>query len=58
MNQHLQVALYILAASIISGTIGFFAAVFFLAVKQHRIEREAWSQARLFYTRKQTERGL
>lgn len=49
---------WIIITGMICGSIGFFAAVFFLAVKQHRIEREAWSQARLFYTRKQTERGL
>jgi hypothetical protein len=51
----IPIEFWIIATAMLSGTLGYFTALFFLAVKAHRIERAAWNQARIFYTRKQSE---
>lgn len=54
---HTDATIYILAASLIGATIGFFGAALMASTKMRRIEQDSWNKARRFYTHgKQTRR--
>lgn len=58
MNSFAPLAAYFILTGMLCASLGFLIAVFFLSVRKQTIERDAWNQARVFFTRKQKERGL
>ena len=50
-----DLTIIIIAAASASGCIGFLTATFFLGLKKHRIERDTWRHAMIYYTRRTRE---
>ena len=57
---NLPVEVFISAAAMLGAAIGYLVCAFFCGAKRSRIEKDAWNQARIFYTRRMAEqrRGL
>lgn len=54
---NLPMEAFIFSATLLGAAGGYLVCAFFTRVRRGRIEKDAWNQARLFYTRRYEEQG-